>query len=170
MPSGLVAFNLMADQEPYPSIDCGPIAGPIIFDVDHLAVTTAAGEIIVADVRNPPPPKPPPPSPRPRRHDSWPQPPPATTAASQPALPKIRKINHIPGAITSVPPILVDDALLYYTKGSIQRYDLQTGNKTEWAKITSDFPGTLTTPMVMMSSHLFFATDREGFVCFKPQR
>ena len=77
---------------------------------------------------------------------------------------------RLPNVAAGIPPILVDDAAVYYTTDAIQRYDLRSKQSTMWAKVTATFPGTVVTPMIMVDSHLLFATDKRGFVCMKPKK
>jgi outer membrane protein assembly factor BamB len=82
-----------------------------------------------------------------------------------------RKVQARPGKLVgNVPPVLTDDALLYLTKGSIQRYDLRTGQSAQWTKITSSWPGNILSPMIVANSYVVFATDEEGLVCMKPKK
>ncbi len=77
---------------------------------------------------------------------------------------------RLPGVNTSVGPILAGDTLLYAAKDSLVRYDLRTKQGALWAKVTATFPGLLTTPMIMVDSHVLFGTDKSGLVCMKPKK
>jgi len=81
-----------------------------------------------------------------------------------------RETLRLTDAAGSVPPVLTDDALLYVADGSIRHYDLRLGENTQWAVIRSSFPGLLTSPMAVVDSHVFFATDKKGLVCMKPRK
>jgi len=73
-------------------------------------------------------------------------------------------------AVVGLAPLLAGDAMLYCAKGSIQRYDFAAAKAERWAKITASWPGNIVTPLVMVDSHVFFATDKRGFVCMKPKK
>jgi hypothetical protein len=74
------------------------------------------------------------------------------------------------GVIPTVPAMLVGNAVLYYGKDSIQRLDLVTKQSVLWAKVQPSWLGAITTPMVMVNSHVFFGTQKRGFVCMKPRK
>jgi len=76
------------------------------------------------------------------------------------------RIEDVAGQL---PPLLTGDALLYLTSGAIQRYDLTTQENTRWTRIRPSWPGNVLTPMIMIDSHVLFATDRKGLVCMKPR-
>ncbi|MEX0704278.1 MAG: PQQ-binding-like beta-propeller repeat protein [Planctomycetales bacterium] len=78
------------------------------------------------------------------------------------------EIARIPGARPQYPPLFADDVLLFVdAKGeSVQRHDLRTGQTTRW--MDTAWLGTITTPPILIDSHLYFATDQRGLVCAKP--
>ena len=64
-------------------------------------------------------------------------------------------------------PILSDDALLYLAEGALMRYDLSTDETELWTKVKASWPGIPQTPMVMVDSRVYFATETRGVVCMK---
>ena len=72
-------------------------------------------------------------------------------------------------ALGNFPPLLLEDMLLYGAKESILAYDLKSGKSAQWSKIRASWPGVMTTPMIMVESSIYFATDKEGFICLKPK-
>ncbi|MBN2582023.1 MAG: PQQ-binding-like beta-propeller repeat protein, partial [Planctomycetes bacterium] len=81
-----------------------------------------------------------------------------------------KEVVRIDDALGDLPPMLTDDALLYVAEGAIRYYDLKLNEGSQWAIIRSSFPGNLTSPMIMVDSHVFFATDKKGLVCMKPRK
>ncbi len=72
-------------------------------------------------------------------------------------------------AVGGYPPLLLEDMLLYGAKEAILAYDLKAQKSVQWAKIRASWPGIMTTPMIMVDSSVYFATDKEGFICLKPK-
>jgi len=85
----------------------------------------------------------------------------------RPQWPSVRRVA---GALTSLPPVLTDDAALFSAEGSLRHYDLRSQKDSQWALIRASFPGRLVSPMIVADSHVFFATDKKGLVCMKPKR
>lgn len=81
-----------------------------------------------------------------------------------------KEIVRIPDAVGTFPPVLAGDAVLFQGKGAIQRYDIAAGTSAYWTRITPSWPGAVTSPLIMVDSHVFFATDRRGLVCMKPRQ
>jgi len=82
-----------------------------------------------------------------------------------------REIDRIQGenGQTALPPVLLDNEVLYGAGESIRRYDLGAKKSEQWAKMESSWLGTMSAPMIMVNSSVYFATDKEGFVCMKPK-
>lgn len=80
------------------------------------------------------------------------------------------EIARIPGARPDYPPLLADGALLFVDSAgeSIQRHDLRSGQTSRW--MDTAWLGKITTPPILIDSHLHFATDQRGLVCAKPAR
>jgi outer membrane protein assembly factor BamB len=79
------------------------------------------------------------------------------------------EIVRFSDALPNFPPLLVNGSLLYSTNNSIQRYDMVTGTRGQWTKIRASWPGRITSPMIMVDSHLVFATDKRGLICMNPK-
>lgn len=77
---------------------------------------------------------------------------------------------RIPDAVTEFPPLLIGNSLLYYTDRSIQRYDINTAANIQWTPLRVSWPGKPTSPMIMVDSHLLFATDQRSLICMKPKK
>ncbi|MEX0716745.1 MAG: PQQ-binding-like beta-propeller repeat protein [Planctomycetaceae bacterium] len=75
---------------------------------------------------------------------------------------------RIPGAFPAHPPLIADDVLLFVDaqRESIQRHDLRTEKTTRW--MDTAWLGKITTPPILIDSHLYFATDQRGLICAKP--
>jgi outer membrane protein assembly factor BamB len=65
-------------------------------------------------------------------------------------------------AIPNLPPIPAHDALLYATPTGLKRFDV-TANTSELWLATSDF-GTITSPLIMAGSSVWFATEKRGLI------
>ncbi|MCE9610946.1 MAG: PQQ-binding-like beta-propeller repeat protein [Chthoniobacter sp.] len=65
-------------------------------------------------------------------------------------------------ATPNLPPIPARDAFLYATPTSLARYDL-TANTSELWLATPDF-GTITSPLIMAGSSVWFATEKRGLI------
>jgi outer membrane protein assembly factor BamB len=76
----------------------------------------------------------------------------------------------IPDVTPAVPPLLAGDAMLYYARDSIRRFDLTSNQSTLWTKVQPSWLGTMRSPMIMIDSHLLFATDKRGLICMKPRK
>ncbi|MCP4783679.1 MAG: PQQ-binding-like beta-propeller repeat protein [Fuerstiella sp.] len=126
-----------------PTIDTGPIATRLVGATDRLACVNEAGELVVIMLE--------------------------PTADAFDDHRSVETIHRTPNALTSVPPLLTDDAVLFAAKDSLRYYDLGTQEDSQWARIRASFPGQLTTPMIVADSHVFFATDKRGLVCMKPK-
>ena len=73
-------------------------------------------------------------------------------------------------SIGGIPPVLAGDALLYCAKESLRRFDLVSMEGEHWATVRARWPGRIVSPMIVVDSHVLFATDKEGFVCMKPKK
>lgn len=80
------------------------------------------------------------------------------------------EIARIEGVAGQFPPLLTDGACLFNAEGSIQLYDFQSGTAQQWTRLSASWPGAMVTPMVMVESHVFFATDKKGLICMKPRQ
>ncbi len=78
-------------------------------------------------------------------------------------------VANVDDVAAELPPLIADGALLYAAEGAVQRYDLETKSADSWARLRASWPGRMVTPMVMVDSHVFFATDKKGFVCMRPR-
>lgn len=79
-------------------------------------------------------------------------------------------VGRIRDAAGSLPPVLTDEAVLYFTADAIKRYDLRSRKSAYWAEVKADEYGTVVTPMIVADSHVVFATDKSGLVCMKPRK
>jgi len=60
--------------------------------------------------------------------------------------------------------------LLYCDGASIRRLDTSTGQATLVRKSYPKYEGNMITPMIVVNSHILYATDKKGLVCLKPKR
>jgi len=131
---GVNSYSLL-DGKPVFTINCGPVASPLVCNSDRIACVNPAGEIVIVDAEN------------------------------GKEIDRIQKVSEA----VAFPPVLLDNEVLYGAEGSIQRYDLGTKKSEQWAKMESSWLGKMSTPMILVNSSVFFATDKEGFVCMKPK-
>ncbi len=68
------------------------------------------------------------------------------------------------GALPTIPPLLLRDAMLYATADGIMRMDLQTFETSLWLELDADMFGPVTTPMILVNSRLYFSTEKRGFI------
>ncbi|NIA20617.1 MAG: PQQ-binding-like beta-propeller repeat protein, partial [Anaerolineaceae bacterium] len=159
-------------------IDTGAVATPLVATTDRLACVNEAGELVVITLE-----------PMEEVFDSqktprgkidallagyaaagWP----ASTETRDGKLVIVRPqwptVQRVAGALTSLPPVLTDEAVLFAARGSLRYWDLESHKNSQWARIRASFPGRLTSPMIVADSHVFFATDKKGLVCMKPKR
>lgn len=80
-----------------------------------------------------------------------------------------REVARIKEGVRALPPLLAGSACLYVTENALQLYDFETQKSTQWAQMRSSWPGVVLTPMIMVQSHVFLATDMKGFVCMRPR-
>jgi outer membrane protein assembly factor BamB len=66
------------------------------------------------------------------------------------------------GAIRDIPPLLAGGALLYAAADGLMRYDIVNKTSTRWIK-NADL-GSLTSPMILSASSVYFATDKPAFI------
>ena len=66
------------------------------------------------------------------------------------------------GAIRDLPPLLAGDALLYAAADGLRRYDVVNKASTRWME-NADF-GSLTSPMILSASSIYFASDKPAFI------
>lgn len=79
--------------------------------------------------------------------------------------------GRIAGADKNKPPVLAEDALLYYDATGIKYCKLgqrRLSSKT-WLNLEI-FNAKVTSPAIIVKSHVYFATDTLGFVCVKPRK
>lgn len=75
---------------------------------------------------------------------------------------------RIDGAVPGLPPMLVGKSLLYFTKSGASVVDLLTGESRSWLSHTS-WLGDVTTPAIMLDSHLYYGTSKKALVCVAPR-
>ena len=126
------------------TIDSGPVVTRLVGATDRLACVNEAGELVVITLK--------------------------PTEDAFDGHRSLETMHRTPGALTSVPPVLTDDAVLFGAEGSLRYYDFGTQEDSLWTRIRASFPGQLTTPMIVADSHVFFATDKRGLVCMKPKK
>jgi len=80
------------------------------------------------------------------------------------------EIARIEGVTEGFPPLLTENACLYSAENAIRLYDFYSGESRSWARLTPSYPGRMVTPMVMVESTIFFATDKKGLLCMKPKK
>ena len=80
------------------------------------------------------------------------------------------EITRIKGVAGAFPPLLTDNSCLFNSKASIKLYDFNSEKTTQWTRLMPSWPGKMVTPMVMVESHIFFATDKKGLICMKPKK
>jgi hypothetical protein len=66
------------------------------------------------------------------------------------------------GANADIPPLLAGDALLYVAADGLMRYDVVNKTSTRW--IGNANLGSLTSPMILSGSSVYFATDKPAFI------
>ena len=79
------------------------------------------------------------------------------------------EIAVVEGALPGFPPMLAGNAMLYFAPGGIMRYDFETKKSSAWFP-SPEWMGRPTSPMIMVKSNVYFATDKIGLVCIKPRR
>ena len=126
------------------TIDSGPVVTRLVGATDRLACVNEAGELVVITLK--------------------------PTEDAFDGHRSLETMHRTPGALTSVPPVLTDDAVLFGAEDSLRYYDLGSQEDSLWTRIRASFPGQLTTPMIVADSHVFFATDKRGLVCMKPKK
>ena len=126
------------------SVDCGPVAGPIVFDEKRLACTTASSEIVLLDWYG-------------RQIQR-------ITGAS-PSGPQAAGWPPIAG----MPPILCGDQLLYCSATSLVRAELEDGkwSCSQWRDIS--WLGRPSAPPVMIASRVYCGVQGKGLVCVGPR-
>ncbi|KPL01766.1 MAG: hypothetical protein AMK75_03975, partial [Planctomycetes bacterium SM23_65] len=78
------------------------------------------------------------------------------------------EIVRVPDVQPGMSPMLLPDAVLYLSKGGIERYDWNTRKSTTWFKLSS-WKGKVTAPMTLSRGHVFLATDKLGLICVGPR-
>jgi len=76
----------------------------------------------------------------------------------------------VEGVTEGFPPLLTENACLYSAENAIKLYDFYSGASRSWTRLTPSYPGRMITPMVMVESTVFFATDKKGLLCMKPKK
>ena len=71
---------------------------------------------------------------------------------------------RIPNALPGRPPVLLDDAVLFLSKGGIERFELKSRETVNWFK-TASWMGEVTSPMTVAGGQVYLATDKLGLVC-----
>jgi outer membrane protein assembly factor BamB len=71
-------------------------------------------------------------------------------------------LKKVSGATVPAPPVFSGESILYATSTGIRRYDFAEDDSTEWLSLAG--LGSMTSPMIVADSTLFFATDRRGLV------
>jgi len=66
--------------------------------------------------------------------------------------------------------VLAGGVLLYCDGTSIRRVDVATGRASLVRKGYPKYEGKIVTPMIVVNSHILYATDKKGLVCLKPKR
>ncbi len=75
----------------------------------------------------------------------------------------------IQGAVAGLPPVLTCDEVLYFTENDLRRHDLNTGEDKSTRWCLTGWMGKIVAPVVVIDSHLVFATERRGLICLKPE-
>ncbi len=75
----------------------------------------------------------------------------------------------VQGALPGFPPMLAGNVMLYFSPSAIMRYDIESKKSAVWFPLP-EWMGKPTTPMIMVRSNVYFATDKLGLVCVKPRR
>ena len=82
-----------------------------------------------------------------------------------------QETGRIAGADKNKPPVLAEDALLYYDATGIRYCKLgqrRLSSKT-WLNLET-LEAKVTSPAIVVKSQVYFATDKLGFVCVKPRK
>ncbi len=78
--------------------------------------------------------------------------------------------KRLTDAVGEFPPLLTTNALLYNAQNAVNIYDFNTDTAGQWTRLRASWPGLMATPMIMIESHVFFATDKKGLICMKPKK
>ena len=140
---GVAGYDLLDGHKTH-TVVCGSVVGGrLVGGGTHLAGATETGHMVVINTAEP-------------------------ATDDQPVVGHV--VARIEKTLGGLPPVLTDDGLLYWTEGSLQRYDLASGQSQLWSRVTASWPGNLVTPMIMVDSHVVFGTDKKGLVCMKPKK
>ncbi len=69
---------------------------------------------------------------------------------------------RVPGALPSVTPMLVRGTALFAAEGSLHYYRVEDGSQGRW--MDTSWLGALSSPMILVRSHVYFATEERGFI------
>lgn len=136
---GLLAVSLY-DGKQKAAIACGPVAGRLLADGEHLVASAADGKLTVIDfVKN------------------------KDTGLTVPTKREATIDDAAPGTMG----LLTYDSLVYLSKDALRRYDFAKGKSTRVVFLYTQIYGPVTSPMIMVKSGLFMATEKKGLLCMK---
>jgi hypothetical protein len=76
-----------------------------------------------------------------------------------------KQLAKVPDVAGRVPPLLLGDKVLFVNK-DLTLLRVGEDPPAQWAR--TSWLGEVTTPLVLLDSHLYFATASKGVVCFGP--
>ncbi|MEI6846318.1 MAG: PQQ-binding-like beta-propeller repeat protein, partial [Candidatus Firestonebacteria bacterium] len=77
-------------------------------------------------------------------------------------------IARLPKADNTTAPLLSRDDILYLSSGDIMYYNISTKTSRKWMKTV--WLGKISSPLIMVDSNVYFATDKRGFICAKKKK
>lgn len=75
----------------------------------------------------------------------------------------------VKAALAGMPPLLGENAMVYFSDTALVRFDLGTGENIVLQKIYEKWDGKVTSPAIALDAHILYATQERGLICLMPK-